>query len=84
MNFVTTRQSLSKLNFSLAAPKFFYLFDYLDILPFLQELKEFSFAGFCHDSAMFKQAYIALAVPESLEFLYKKDLVMGKNKLARL
>ncbi len=64
MNFVTTRQSLSKLNFALAAPKFFYLFDYLDILPFLQELKEFRFAGFCHDSAMFKQAYIALAVPK--------------------
>ena len=28
MNFVTTRQSLSKLNFALAAPKFFYLFGY--------------------------------------------------------
>ncbi len=32
MNFVTTRQSLSKLNFALAAPKFFYLFDYFIIL----------------------------------------------------
>ena len=28
MNFVTTRQSLSKLNFALAAPKFFDLFGY--------------------------------------------------------
>ena len=32
MNFVTTRQSLSKLNFALAAPKFFYLFNYFIIL----------------------------------------------------
>ncbi len=32
MNFVTTRQSLSKLNFALAAPKFSYLFNYFIIL----------------------------------------------------
>ena len=32
MNFVTTRQSLSKLNFALAAPKFFDLFNYFIIL----------------------------------------------------
>ena len=31
MNFFTTRQSLSKLNFALAAPKFSYLFDYFRI-----------------------------------------------------
>ena len=34
MNFVTTRQSLSKLNFALAVPKFSYLFGYFFIRLF--------------------------------------------------
>ncbi len=34
MNFVTTRQSLSKLNFALAVPKFSYLFGYYFIRLF--------------------------------------------------
>ena len=36
MNFVTTRQSLSKLNFALAVPKFSYLFGYFFILVIFQ------------------------------------------------